>query len=236
MARKRYKRTPDDADQIAEGNFKVTRALGLPVFEGDPDLNENINEPGYIGMNDEGKVVAYDGDAWKTQASEEYVDNIAAEKADLVAGKVPAGQLPGYVDDVIEAANYAALPATGETGKIYVTLDSNWQYRWSGSVYIRIVASPGTTDEVPEGSTNKYFTAARVAVTAELKANKNQNNGYLGLNASGQADLNAKKIINVADAVSNQDAATLKQVNDLISASTQGSLTGAQLFMFKNFV
>ena len=40
-------------------------------------------------------------------------------------GKVPSSQLPSYVDDVIEAANFAALPATGEAGKIYVTLDDN---------------------------------------------------------------------------------------------------------------
>lgn len=83
-------------------------------------------------------------------------------KADLVSGKVPSGQLPGYVDDVLEYANIASLPATGEAGKIYVTLNDNCEYRWSGSTYVQIVASPGSTDAVPEGSTNKYFTAARV--------------------------------------------------------------------------
>jgi len=59
-------------------------------------------------------------------------------KADLVGGKVPSSQLPSYVDDVVEVANYAALPATGETGKIYVTLDTNKIYRWSGSAYVEI--------------------------------------------------------------------------------------------------
>lgn len=54
------------------------------------------------------------------------------------AGKVPSTQLPSYVDDVVEVANYAALPATGETGKIYITLDTNFVYRWSGSVYVKI--------------------------------------------------------------------------------------------------
>lgn len=81
------------------------------------------------------------------------------------SGKVAAAQLPSYVDDVLEYANFAALPGTGETGKIYITLDTNNEYRWSGSAYIQIVASPGTTDAVPEGSTNKYFTAARVLAT-----------------------------------------------------------------------
>ena len=57
-------------------------------------------------------------------------------KADLVDWKVPTEQLPSYVDDVIEVANLAALPLTWEQGKIYVTLDDNKNYRWSGSTYI----------------------------------------------------------------------------------------------------
>lgn len=89
-----------------------------------------------------------------------------------VAGKVPAGQLPSYVDDVIEVANYAALPVTGETGKIYVLITpytsggvTTSQFRWSGTVYVAIVSSPGTTDAVTEGSANLYFTEARVRGT-----------------------------------------------------------------------
>ena len=80
-------------------------------------------------------------------------------------GKVPAAQLPAYVDDVVEAANFAALPGTGETGKIYVTLDTNKTLRWSGSAYVEISPSPGSTDSVTEGSVNLYFTAARARAT-----------------------------------------------------------------------
>ena len=54
-------------------------------------------------------------------------------KADLVGGTVPASQLPSYVDDVLEFADLASLPVTGEIGKIYVTLDDNKLYRWSGT-------------------------------------------------------------------------------------------------------
>lgn len=84
------------------------------------------------------------------------------------SGKVPAEQLPSYVDDVVEGANLAAFPASGESGKIYIALDSNKVYRWSGSVYVEISAAPGSTDSVVEGSTNLYFTAARAqaAVTS----------------------------------------------------------------------
>jgi hypothetical protein len=59
-------------------------------------------------------------------------------------GLVPSTQLPSYVDDVLEFANLASLPATGETGKIYVTLDTNKIYRWSGSAYIEVSPTVGT--------------------------------------------------------------------------------------------
>lgn len=85
-------------------------------------------------------------------------------------GKVPAAQLPSFVDDVLEYANQGAFPAVGEGGRIYVALDSNKTYRWSGSTYVEISASPGSTDAVPEGAVNQYFTVARVraAVLAGL--------------------------------------------------------------------
>ena len=57
------------------------------------------------------------------------------------SGLIPATQLPSYVDDVLEFANLAALPAVGETGKIYVTLDTNLTYRWTGTVYTEISKS-----------------------------------------------------------------------------------------------
>ena len=56
-------------------------------------------------------------------------------KADLVNGVIPAVQLPSYVDDVIEYPTIADFPATGESGKIYVALDTNKTYRWGGTVY-----------------------------------------------------------------------------------------------------
>ena len=56
-------------------------------------------------------------------------------------GKVPSSQLPSYVDDVLEYASQSAFPSTGETGKIYVALDTNQTYRWSGSAYVEISPS-----------------------------------------------------------------------------------------------
>lgn len=57
------------------------------------------------------------------------------------AGKVPAAQLPSYVDDVLEYPNKSSFPGTGEDGKIYVAEDTNLTYRWSGSQYVEISPS-----------------------------------------------------------------------------------------------
>jgi hypothetical protein len=56
-------------------------------------------------------------------------------------GKVPAAQLPSFVDDVLEYSAKSSFPTTGETGKIYVDTSTNKTYRWSGSAYVEISAS-----------------------------------------------------------------------------------------------
>jgi predicted RecA/RadA family phage recombinase len=91
------------------------------------------------------------------------------------SGLVPSSQLPSYVDDVLEYTNLAGFPGTGTTGKIYVALDSGKIYRWSGSAYVEISASPGSTDSVTEGTTNLYFTSGRarssVSASGDLSYN-----------------------------------------------------------------
>lgn len=56
-------------------------------------------------------------------------------------GKVPADQLPSYVDDVLEFASKTNFPNTGEKGKIYVDLSTENIFRWSGSAYVEISPS-----------------------------------------------------------------------------------------------
>lgn len=88
----------------------------------------------------------------------------------LVSGLLPSTVLPSYVDDVLEYAATSNFPATGETGKIYVATSTNKIYRWSGSVYVEISPSPGSTDSVSEGSVNLYFTTARAAAAAPVQS------------------------------------------------------------------
>ena len=49
--------------------------------------------------------------------------------------------IPSYLDDVLEYVNLIQFPTIGETGKIYVALDTNIVYRWSGSIYVEISSS-----------------------------------------------------------------------------------------------
>src|SRR3972149_3489052 len=79
-----------------------------------------------------------DADVLAINNSKGAANGIATLGAD---GKVPSGQLPGFVDDIIEVANFAALPATGTSGLLYVTLDTNKTYRWSGSGYVQVSES-----------------------------------------------------------------------------------------------
>ena len=62
------------------------------------------------------------------------------------SAKISSTYLPSYVDDVLEYSSLAAFPVTGETGKIYIALDTNKCYRWSGSTYIYITS--GAVDSV----------------------------------------------------------------------------------------
>jgi hypothetical protein len=80
-------------------------------------------------------------------------------KADLVGGKVPAYQLPSFVDDVLEGyyngtnfyidSDFATL-MTGETGKIYINLLNNTSYRYTGSVYVQISNSISTLNDLTD--------------------------------------------------------------------------------------
>lgn len=89
------------------------------------------------------------------------------------------------------------------TGKIY---------RWSGTAYIEISPSPGSTDAVPEGSTNLYFTTARAASAAPVQS-VNSKSGAVALT---KADVGLGNVDNTSDA------------NKPISTATQSALNGKQ--------
>lgn len=92
-------------------------------------------------------------------------------------GHVPSSQLPSYVDDVLEFANREAFPAAGESGKIYLAIDTNKSYRWSGTTYAEISSSialgetsstayPGDKGAAAANKANEAYSLAEGAKSA----------------------------------------------------------------------
>ena len=133
----------------------------------------------------------------------------ALDAAKITTGTIDAARLPSYVDDVIEGANLAAFPATGETGKIYVALDTNKTYRWSGSAYVYITS--GAVDSV----------AGKTGVVTLVK-------GDVGL---GNVDNTADSVKSVASAAVLTTARTINGVSFngsaaiTVTANTTNALT-----------
>lgn len=84
------------------------------------------------------------------KANASSVNQSLGTKADLVDGKIPASQLPSFVDDVLEGTyinpntfnNLNNQPYTPETDKIYIDTTTNKTYRWSGMLYV-VISSGG---------------------------------------------------------------------------------------------
>ena len=119
-----------------------------------------------------------------------------ASKADLVDGKVPAAQLPSFVDDVLEYDAMSSFPATGEDGKIYIDKETNKTYRWSGTQYIEISQSLA----LGETESTAYPGNKGKAATETAEA------------AYGVANSTARAIVTHTENKSNPHAVTAAQV------------------------
>jgi hypothetical protein len=151
-------------------------------------------------------------------------------------GKVPASQLPSFVDDVIEAANFAALPAEGEGGKIYVTLDDNKTYRWGGSAYAEISASvalgetEGTAYEGSKGAalktafdTHEADTDIHVTTSDKAAWNAKYDKPGTGIPKTDLADA-VQTSLGLADTA--LQASDIADKADQVSGATAGNFAG----------
>lgn len=90
--------------------------------------------------------------------------------------RVPASQLPSYVDDVQEYSARANFPSTGETGKLYVAADSNKLYRWTGSSYIEVTSAPIiVTDNLNSSSPTDALSANQGRLLSNSKLDNTHN-------------------------------------------------------------
>lgn len=152
------------------------------------------------------------------------IPNLDASK--ITSGTIDAARLPSYVDDVLEYANITLFPVTGETGKIYIALDTNKTYRWSGSVYVYITS--GAVDSV--GGYTGVVTATNL-----LDSIKTVDGSSSGLDADlldgqqasyFQTALNGSGLVRLSGTTLTYDSSVYITGNQSIALSSEASGTG----------
>lgn len=132
----------------------LTKAMvGLSAADNTADSAKNVLSATKLTTPRTINGVSFDGTANITINAVDSTARLAASEkgaangvVPLVNSLIPAQYLPSFVDDVLEYANLAAFPATGEQGKIYIALDTERTYRWTGSAYVWINSSVGRAD------------------------------------------------------------------------------------------
>ena len=125
------------------------------------------------------------------------------------AGKVPSSQLPSYVDDVINVANYAALTALSDKqeGVIYVVEDTNKVYRYvqASDSFLQIGAEVSTADTANEA--------------LKLKTARNIN----GVAFDGTADITITQVANATNAAKAGEATKLETPRTINGVAFDGT-------------
>ena len=137
-------------------------------------------------------------------------------------GKVPAAQLPSYVDDVVEYENLAAFPQTGEDGKIYVAEDTNKTYRWSGTSYVEISQSLalGETAETAYAGNKGKANADAIAALQAAQGNYQPKSDNT-LNTTAKTVVGGiNEVKTTADGAASAAAANAEAIADLADGTT----------------
>lgn len=132
-------------------------------------------------------------------------------------GKVPANQLPSYVDDVLEYGTFNTFPTTGEDGKIYVAQDTNLTYRWSGTRYVEISQSLA----LGETSTTAYPGDKGKQLSEDLKAE-------IGRAKHEEADIRAALVAeqNRAEVAEKNNRSLIQKNTSDIAIETNNRISG----------
>lgn len=119
--------------------------------------------------------------------------------------------LPSYVDDVIEGATKSNFPSTGESGKIYVAIDSGKTYRWSGTAYVVI----SETIVIGETSGTAYS-------GLEGKKNRDSINKLNGTEGTqGSVDYKIKQKTDLLIGGATEEYNTLGKIEAILKAQTK---------------
>ena len=154
------------------------------------------------------------------------------------SGKVPENQLPSYVDDVVEYSSFEDLPASGETGKIYVTTNTNETYRWSGTTYVAVgggVALGETSETAYRGDRGK---AAYDHASENGKVTTPVTAGLYKVSVTGEGHIGSADAVTKADIelLGIPGADTWRGIQDNLTSegNTTDSLSANQGFLLAN--
>lgn len=180
---------------------EVTKAqVGLGNVDNTADINKVVASAGRLTEGKKINNVVFDN----TQDITINVDDIDASK--ITSGIIDAARLPSYVDDVLEFSSFDDFPLVGETGKIYVAIDTNKTYRWSGTSYIYITSGGGGSGAVDSVA----------GKTGVVILNKND----VGLN----------QVDNTSDVNKPISTATQTALNTKIDTTTNQTIAGVKTF------
>lgn len=176
----------------AQANVIETVQLnGSSITPADKTVNVQVSKS-TVGLNN----VTNDAQVKRSEMGQ--VNGVATLDS---AGKVPAAQLPSYVDDVIEgyysggkfytskdsSGNYSGV-ITGETGKIYVNLNDSKTYRWSGTAYAVI------SETLALGETSSTAYAGNKGATNASEIEKIKNGTTTVPKAASAANVNGHTV------------------------------------------
>lgn len=223
--------TPDQATKLANVPSDTNTELALkaplasPAFTGTPTgiTKSHVGLGNVDNTSDANKPVstpqqtALDLKADSTDI--DIINTALSSKADLVAGKVPASQLPEGIDEVQEYANLAAFPATGATNIIYVAIDTNKTYRWGGTVYAE------TSSSLALGSTSSTAHRGDHGATAYTHSQVTSGNPH-GVTKSDVGLSNADNTSDANKPISTAQQAALDLKANLASPTFTGTVGG----------
>ena len=199
------------ANEVGLGNVGNFKAVSTVSGQGLSDAEKN-NARANIGAQATGSYAASTHTHDDRYYTESETDTKLKEKLSAIlkgsanglaeldsTGKVPASQLPSFVDDVIEGYLYNGklykesghiTEISGESGKIYVDLSTEKTYRWSGSTFVVIsdTLALGETSTTAyrgdRGKTAYEHSQSAHARTDATKTEASATNGNLKINGN----------------------------------------------------
>lgn len=207
------------------GQVTLTKAnLGLGNVDNTSDMDKPVSTAQQAAIED-----AIDGlSSTYIPASQKGTPNGVASLDST--GKVPAAQLPSYVDDVIEGTYVNATtfhdtegsPVTPESGKLYIDTTTDKEYRWSGTRFSSIrdgIALGETAETAYAGNKGKANADAIAALQAAQGNYQPKSDNTLNTTAKTVVG-GINEVKTTADGAASTAAANAEAIADLADGTT----------------